>query len=190
MIHSNYGNYAKENTEKALNICLYIAIYMGVLDVVFRFLGLTRKKTTTKPKSEKTPKQKQVKTEKLFEKSFFEKPIKQEAKGEKNIEKKEKYGLMYEKQMEVEQEISSLWNILKFNINSQAFYLKECLNFDEWLDIYEIKRRIKENFGIDYKNEKSLYPYIKTMVDVGLLEFSDFNNKRHWRKRVLFLRKR
>jgi len=52
----------------------------------------------------------------------------------------------------------------------------------------EIKRRIRELFSIEYKNDRSLYPYIKTMVDVGLLESINAGGKRKWRKRDLIIK--
>jgi hypothetical protein len=88
-----------------------------------------------------------------------------------------------------ERVIESVWDVLVFNQNGQAFHLKEVLSFDNWLDMPEIRRRIKELFNIEYKHDKSLYPYLKTMTDVGLLEYSDFEGKRHWRKRTLLLKR-
>ena len=52
----------------------------------------------------------------------------------------------------------------------------------------EIKRRIRELFSIEYKNDRSLYPYIKTLVDVGLLESISVGGKRKWRKKELIMK--
>lgn len=49
----------------------------------------------------------------------------------------------------------------------------------------EIRRRIKELFGIEYKNERSLYPYLKTLVDINLIETTNIGGRRKWRKKEL-----
>ena len=51
----------------------------------------------------------------------------------------------------------------------------------------DLKRRIKELFNIEYKNERSLYPYIKTLVDCGLFEVSNVGGKRKWRRKELIV---
>lgn len=79
--------------------------------------------------------------------------------------------------------ISTIWDFLEFADNTQAFHLINVLGFDEWIDMWEIRRRIEEIFGIKYKNERSLYPYIKTLVDLGLVEASNIGGKRKWRKK-------
>ncbi len=81
--------------------------------------------------------------------------------------------------------VISLWDYLSFNENTQAFHLISVIGFDEWCDMQEIRRRIKEIFGIEYKNEKSLYPYIKTLVDSNLLEKNSIGGKMQWRKKEL-----
>jgi hypothetical protein len=52
----------------------------------------------------------------------------------------------------------------------------------------EIRRRIFELFQIDYENERSLYPYLKTMVDIGLIETNNIGGKRKWRKKDLLIK--
>lgn len=52
----------------------------------------------------------------------------------------------------------------------------------------EILRRIKELFSIEYQNEKSLYPYLKSLTDIGLFETSDVGGTRKWRKREILVR--
>ncbi|MEM4598125.1 MAG: hypothetical protein QW400_00340 [Candidatus Diapherotrites archaeon] len=99
------------------------------------------------------------------------------------IEEKERSvydGIEYE---EENKELRSLWDFLSFNENTQAYHLVNVLGFDEWVDMPEIRRRIKELFGVDYKNERSLYPYLKTLVDINLVETHSIGGRRKWRKR-------
>jgi len=79
-------------------------------------------------------------------------------------------------------EIHSIWDYLNFRQNTQAFHLASVLGFDEWVDMIEIRRRIKEIFGADYKNERSLYPYLKTLTDMGLMESNSIGGRMQWRK--------
>ena len=94
---------------------------------------------------------------------------------------------IYEQKSVIEQ-VHSLWDYIKFNAQSQAFHICNVLGFEEWVSMDEILRRVKEMFGVNYKNERSLYPYIKTLVDCGLLESSGFTGKKHWRKRDLIIK--
>jgi hypothetical protein len=82
----------------------------------------------------------------------------------------------------------SVWDILKFNDNTQASHLSSVIRFDEWVTMDEIRRRIFELFQIDYQNERSLYPYLKTLVDIGLIESSNIGGKRKWRKKDLLIK--
>ncbi len=86
------------------------------------------------------------------------------------------------------EEFHSIWNFLEIRENTQAFHLKEVIGFEEWVDMEEIRRRIFELFGIQYKNERSLYPHLKTLVDLNLFETTDVGGRRKWRKKDLFLR--
>lgn len=85
-------------------------------------------------------------------------------------------------------EIHSLWDFLKTVENTQAHHLLSILSFSEWITMDEIKRRIKEIFGVEYQNDRSLYPYIKTLGDVGLLESINVGGKRKWRKKDLIIK--
>jgi hypothetical protein len=85
-------------------------------------------------------------------------------------------------------EIASIWDYLEFNENTQAAHLASVIRYDEWVSMDEIRRRIWDLFQIDYKNERSLYPYLKTMVDLGLIETSNIGGKRKWRKRDLLIK--
>ena len=85
-------------------------------------------------------------------------------------------------------EVYSIWDYLAFVANTQAFHLSKVIGFDEWVSMDEIKRRIRELFAVDYKNDRSLYPYIKTLVDSGLFETSNVGGKRKWRKKDLLIK--
>ena len=89
---------------------------------------------------------------------------------------------------EVTLEVYSIWDYLAFIANTQAFHLSKVIGFDEWVSMEEIKRRVKELFGVNYKNDRSLYPYIKTLVDSGLFEASNVGGKRKWRKKDLLIK--
>jgi len=85
-------------------------------------------------------------------------------------------------------EVRSIWDFLQFNEHTQAFHLASVIRFDEWAAMDEIRRRIFELFQIDYENERSLYPYLKTMVDIGLIETNNIGGKRKWRKKDLLIK--
>ncbi len=86
------------------------------------------------------------------------------------------------------EEFHSIWNFLEIRENTQAFHLKEVIGFEEWVDMEEIRRRIFELFGIQYKNERSLYPHLKTLVDLNLFETTDVGGRRKWRKKDQYLK--
>lgn len=84
--------------------------------------------------------------------------------------------------------IEDLWNYIDPSKNTQAHHIISVIGFDEWVDMEEIRRRIKSMFFIEYKNEKSLYPYIKTLTDIGLLENTSVGGKRKWKKREIVIK--
>ena len=86
---------------------------------------------------------------------------------------------------EQEKEIYSLWDFLSFTEHTQAYHLVNVIGFEEWVDIQEIRRRILEIFATEYKNEKSLYPYLKTLSDINLFESTNIGGRRKWRKKEL-----
>jgi len=86
------------------------------------------------------------------------------------------------------EEIYSLWDYLQFKENTQAFHLVNTIGYDEWVDMEEIRRRIEELFKINYKNERSLYPYLKTLVDIGLMESTSIGGRMKWRKKDLIIK--
>jgi hypothetical protein len=112
-----------------------------------------------------------------------EKPKKEENKEKIYNEKEEEKETLDEKEIE----ILSIWDIIKCNEHTQAYHLVSVIPFDEWIDMFEIKRRIWDLFQIEYKNDRSLYPYLKTMVDLGLIETNNIGGKRKWRKKDLLI---
>lgn len=106
--------------------------------------------------------------------------------SEPELKKPEKAPITEEKE-EIE-EIHSIWDFLTLKENTQAAHLTQVIGFDEWVDMEEIRRRILELFGIQYKNERSLYPHLKTLSDLGLFETTDVGGKRKWRKKDLLLK--
>ncbi len=85
-------------------------------------------------------------------------------------------------------EVRSIWDFLQFNEHTQAFHLASVIRFDEWATMDEVRRRIFELFQVDYENERSLYPYLKTMVDIGLIETNSIGGKRKWRKKDMLIK--
>ena len=83
---------------------------------------------------------------------------------------------------------SNVWQYIIPKENKQAEHILSVINLDDWEDMDEIRKRIKEKFSIEYKHEKSLYPYIKTLVDISLLETSSVGGKRKWRKKNLLIK--
>ncbi|MCX8158392.1 MAG: hypothetical protein N3D73_01880 [Candidatus Diapherotrites archaeon] len=82
----------------------------------------------------------------------------------------------------------SIWDYLQFRENTQAWHLSKTIGFEEWVSMKEIMRRIKELFGIEYKHEKSLYPYLKALTDSGLFETIDVGGIRKWRKKEILIK--
>ena len=93
-----------------------------------------------------------------------------------------------EQKEEIETSIMSIWDYIKSNEHTQAHHLVSVIPYDAWIDMDEIRRRIWDIFQIEYKNERSLYPYLKTMVDLGLIETSNIGGKRKWRKKELLVK--
>ncbi len=81
--------------------------------------------------------------------------------------------------------VINVWSYLKFKEGSQAHHIIKVLDFEEWITMEEILRRVNELFGIQYQNERSLYPYLKTLVDAGMLEANMLGGKMRWRKKNL-----
>ena len=114
--------------------------------------------------------------------NWFLRLFKKKELGTTNLEK-----TIYETKQEDQEEIHSIWDYLKFVENTQAFHLVSVIGFEEWVSMEEIKRRVKELFSVEYKNDRSLYPYIKTLVDCGLFDVSNVGGKRKWRRKELLV---
>ncbi len=84
-------------------------------------------------------------------------------------------------------QLINLWDHLAFKEGSQAHHITKVLDHEEWVSMEEILRRVNELFGITYQNERSLYPYLKTLVDAGLLEANMVGGKMKWRKKNLII---
>ncbi len=83
---------------------------------------------------------------------------------------------------------ADIWHYIKPKENTQAYHVLSVVKFEEWVDMDEIRTRIKNLFFIEYQHEKSLYPYIKTLVDIGLLETNSVGGKRKWKKKELVVK--
>ncbi|MFH0969873.1 MAG: hypothetical protein V1776_00195 [Candidatus Diapherotrites archaeon] len=83
--------------------------------------------------------------------------------------------------------VVNLWDHLTFKEGTQAHHITKVLDYEEWVSMEEILRRVNELFGITYQNERSLYPYLKTLVDSGLLEANMVGGKMKWRKKNLIV---
>jgi hypothetical protein len=131
----------------------------------------------------------------LFQKS--EENLKEAIEEEKKLYKKE-HNIPQERENieetpekeenEIETKIISIWDVIKCNEYTQAYHLVSVIPYDEWIDMTEIRRRIWDLFQIEYKNDRSLYPYLKTMVDLGLIETNNIGGKRKWRKKDLLIK--
>ncbi len=83
--------------------------------------------------------------------------------------------------------INTVWDIIKIKENTQAQHLIQTIPSDRWVDMEEIKQRIKLDFNIEYKNEKSLYPYLKTLTDINLIKLNNTGRKRSWKKNIIIV---
>lgn len=85
--------------------------------------------------------------------------------------------------------INTIWDVIKPKENTQAEHIINCLLDDQWMDMDELKQRIKLQYNIEYQNEKSLYPYIKTLTDINLVKLNNTGKKRTWKKNIIFIDK-
>jgi hypothetical protein len=86
-----------------------------------------------------------------------------------------------------QRQVHSIWDYISIKDNTQVFHLTNVIGQEEWIDMTEIRRRIKELYSMEYKNEKSLYPYLKTLVDLGLMENTLVGGKMRWRKKTALI---
>lgn len=85
------------------------------------------------------------------------------------------------------QNINTIWDIIKARENTQAEHIINCLPDDEWVDMVDLKNRIKLQYNVEYQNEKSLYPYIKTLTDINLVKVNNSGKKRTWKKNIIII---
>ncbi|MDD4983258.1 MAG: hypothetical protein PHH82_00255 [Candidatus ainarchaeum sp.] len=148
-----------------------VVIEMGLFD---KIKSLFSKKTEEKTKEHEVKTKKEPENPEIFE-----------IKGEKQSEPKKSIHNDSEEPEEVM--VDDLWNYIDPMKNTQAYHIISVVGFEEWVDMQTIKDRVKQMFFIEYKNEKSLYPYIKTLVDIGLLETNAVGGKRQWKKREILI---
>ncbi len=85
--------------------------------------------------------------------------------------------------------INTIWDIIKVRENTQAEHIINCIPEDDWIDMEELKGRIKLQYNVEYQNEKSLYPYIKTLTDINLIKLNNSRKKRTWKKNIIIIEK-
>ncbi|MBS8122188.1 hypothetical protein [Candidatus Vampirococcus lugosii] len=90
---------------------------------------------------------------------------------------------------ELKNELNTIWDILKIKENTQADHIIRSIPSDRWINMDEIKQNIKLEFNIEYKNEKSLYPYLKTLTDINLIKVNNTGKRRTWKKNVIIIEK-
>jgi hypothetical protein len=86
-------------------------------------------------------------------------------------------------------QINTIWDVIKARENTQAEHIINCLPDDEWIDMEDLKNRIKLQYNVEYQNEKSLYPYIKTLTDINLIKLNNSGKKRTWKKNIIIIEK-
>lgn len=96
---------------------------------------------------------------------------------------------IYDVQKISKTKINTIWDILKIKENTQAEHILNSLPDDHWIDMEELKQRIKLQYNIEYQNEKSLYPYIKTLTDINLIKLNNAGKKRTWKKNIILIEK-
>jgi len=85
-------------------------------------------------------------------------------------------------------QLNTIWDIIKIKENTQAEHLIRSVSSDKWVTMDEIRHNIKLHFNIEYSNDKSLYPYLKTLTDINLIKVNNTGKKRTWKKNVIFIK--
>ncbi|MDD3178075.1 MAG: hypothetical protein PHR26_00990 [Candidatus ainarchaeum sp.] len=88
---------------------------------------------------------------------------------------------------ELKNNLNTIWDIIKIKENTQAEHIIKSIPSDNWTTMDELRQNIKLEFGIEYKNEKSLYPYLKTLTDINLIKVNNTGKKRTWKKNIIIL---
>jgi len=140
-------------------------------------------------KKEQTKKESKLQIVEIKEEIKEEKPEKVEIKVKPQKKPEEPKQSIHNDSEDGQEEvmIADLWNYIDPLKNTQAYHVISVIGFEEWVDMQTVKDRIKQMFFIEYKNEKSLYPYIKTLVDIGLLETNSVGGKRQWKKHEILI---
>jgi hypothetical protein len=125
---------------------------------------------------------------KIFSFFGFEKKSKEKKETSIYLNKDKTEIELISQNKEIFEEFDSIWEHLFLRENSQAFFISNVVGFEEWVSMDEILRRIEELFGIKFKNKRSLYPYIKTMVDLNLMESLSVGDKMKWRKKETLIK--
>ena len=88
---------------------------------------------------------------------------------------------------ELKNDINTIWDIIKIKENTQAEHIIKCTPTNKWITMDELRQNIKLEFNVEYTNEKSLYPYLKTLVDVNLIKMNNIGKKRTWKKNIIII---
>jgi hypothetical protein len=88
---------------------------------------------------------------------------------------------------ELKNEINTIWDIIKIKENTQAEHITKSISADKWVTMDELRQNIKIQFNVEYVNEKSLYPYLKTLVDINLIKMNNIGKKRSWKKNIIII---
>ena len=106
-----------------------------------------------------------------------------------NNEKEIDHAKIYDVSKISSKKINTIWDVIKARENTQAEHIIACLPDDEWIDMEDLKNRIKLQYNVEYQNEKSLYPYIKTLTDINLIKVNNSGKKRTWKKNIIIIEK-
>lgn len=88
-----------------------------------------------------------------------------------------------------ENQLNTIWDLLKIKENTQAEHIINSIPSDKWVTMDEIRHNIKLNYNVEYSNEKSLYPYLKTLTDINLIKLNNIGKKRSWKKNIIIIKK-
>lgn len=85
-------------------------------------------------------------------------------------------------------QLNTIWDIIKIKENTQAEHLIKSIPSDKWVSMDEIRHNIKLTYNVEYSNEKSLYPYLKTLTDINLIKVNNTGKKRTWKKNIILIK--
>lgn len=84
--------------------------------------------------------------------------------------------------------LQTIWDLITIKENTQAEHIIKSIPSDDWVTMDEIRHNIKLNYNIEYSNEKSLYPYLKTLTDINLIKVNNTGKKRSWKKNIILIK--